>query len=56
MVIQIILITIKIRFLVTKENKKTADQLLFVHISRKKHFDNNLENFMSSSINATSTP
>ena len=40
----------------TNENKKTSDQLIFVHIFRKKHFKNNLENFMSESLNATSTP
>jgi hypothetical protein len=38
------------------ENKKTSDQLIFVHIFRKKHFKTNLENFMSESLNATSTP
>ena len=40
----------------TNENKKTSDQLIFVHIFRKKHFKTNLENFMSESLNATSTP
>ena len=40
----------------TNENKKTSDQLIFVHIFRKKHFKDNLENFMSESLNATSTP
>ena len=40
----------------TNENKKTSDQLIFVRIFRKKHFKNNLENFMSESLNATSTP
>ena len=37
----------------TNENKKTSDQLIFVHIFRKKHFKTNLENFMSESLNAT---
>jgi hypothetical protein len=37
----------------TNENKKTV-QLIFVHIFRKKHFKNNLENFMSESLNAKS--
>ena len=40
----------------TNENKKTSDQLIFVHIFRKKHFKTNLENFMTESLNATSTP
>ena len=40
----------------TIENKKTSYQLIFVHIFRKKHFKDNLENFMSESLNATSTP
>jgi hypothetical protein len=40
----------------TNENKKTSNQLIFVHIFRKKHFKTNLENFMSESLNATSTP
>ena len=40
----------------TNENKKTSDQLIFVHIFRKKHFRTNLENSMSESLNATSTP
>ena len=43
-------------FFMTNENKKTSDQLIFVHIFRKKHFKTNLENFMSESLNATSTP
>ena len=37
-------------------NKKTAHQLIFLRNFRKKHFKNNLENFMSESLNATSTP
>ena len=40
----------------TNENKKTSDQLIFVYIFRKKHFNGNLENYMSESLNATSTP
>ena len=40
----------------TNENKKISYQLIFVHIFRKKHFKDNLENFMSESLNATSTP
>ena len=40
----------------TIENKKTSYQLIFVHIFRKKHFKDNLENFMSESLNATNTP
>jgi hypothetical protein len=40
----------------TNENKKTSYQLIFVHIFRKKQFKDNLENFMSESLNATSTP
>ena len=40
----------------TNENKKTFDQLIFVHIFRKKHFKTHLENFMFESLNATSTP
>jgi hypothetical protein len=40
----------------TIENKKTSYQLIFVHIFRKKYFKDNLENFMSESLNATSTP
>jgi hypothetical protein len=40
----------------TNENIKTYDQLIFGHIFRKKHFKNNLKNFMSESLNATSTP
>jgi hypothetical protein len=40
----------------TNENKKTSYQLIFVHILRKKQYKNNLENFMSESLNATSTP
>jgi hypothetical protein len=43
-------------FFMTNENKKTSYQLIFVHIFRKKHFKDNLENFMSESLNATSTP
>jgi hypothetical protein len=30
--------------------------LVIFHIFRKKHFKTNLENFMSESLNATSTP
>ena len=40
----------------TNENKKTSYQLISVHIFRKKYFKDNLENFMSESLNATSTP
>ena len=40
----------------TIENKKTSYQLIFVNIFRKKYFKDNLENFMSESLNATSTP
>jgi len=40
----------------TNENKKTSYQLIFVHIFRNKYFKDNLENFMSESLNATSTP
>jgi hypothetical protein len=43
-------------FFMTNENKKTSDQLIFVHIFRKTHFKTNLEYFMSESLNATSTP
>ena len=43
-------------FFTTNEIKKTFNQLIFVHIFRKKHFKDYLENFMSESLNATSTP
>jgi hypothetical protein len=43
-------------FFMTIENKKTSYQLIVVHIFGKKHFKDNLENFMSESLNATSTP
>jgi hypothetical protein len=36
----------------TNENAKTSYQHMFVHIFRKKHFKENLENFMSESLNA----
>ena len=49
-------IAIKILFLWQMKIKKTSDQLIFVHIFRKKYFKTNLENFMSESLNATSTP
>ena len=40
----------------TNENKKISDQLIFVNIFRKKNFKTNLENFMTESLNASSTP
>jgi hypothetical protein len=40
----------------TNENKKTSYQLIFVRIFMKKHSKNNLENFITESQNATSTP
>jgi hypothetical protein len=43
-------------FFMTNEIKKTSYQLIFDHIFRKKHFKDNLENFMPESLNATSTP
>ena len=39
----------------TNENKKTFNKLIFAHIFRKKTFKNNLEKFMSDTLNATST-
>jgi hypothetical protein len=55
-VIKKFLIAIKILFFWTNENKKTSGQLIFVHIFRKKHFEDKLENFMSEPRNATTTP
>ena len=43
-------------FFTTNEIKKTSDQLIFVHIFRKKHFKDNFENFMSEPRNATTIP
>jgi hypothetical protein len=40
----------------TNENKKISGQLIFVHSFRKKHFKDNLENFMPEPRNATTTP
>jgi hypothetical protein len=38
------------------QNETSTKMLVIFHIFRKKHFKTNLENFMSESLNATSTP